>query len=313
MAIIVTNCSKRKRTAPLPALSAGCLPKGDLEFVAREWVNRVRSVKPLAEAEQLYCGRQFFLSAKTAKILQAELLVVSAGLGTVRAKSMVPAYSLTVSPGAGDSILRIVEPGTTARCWWQSLSRAAEDFLGLRDAVSLTGSAEDLILIAMPAPYLAMVEQELEHFRPEERSRTRIFTSASFQFEEESLNDLIMPYDNRVDGPSSPCPGTATDFSARALSHFVSNVLPQQRCGSHRQHAELVTQHLSGWPDFIRPERTRMSDEKLLHLIRANWVLAGGSPSEMLRFVRHKLGLACEQKRMRELHAAVRAELELAA
>ena len=54
----------------------------------------------------------------------------------------------------------------------------------------------------------------------------------------------------------------------------------------------------------------RRSDADLLEIIRANWSDAGGSASQMLRWLRSELGLACEQGRMRELHAAVRKEME---
>ena len=60
----------------------------------------------------------------------------------------------------------------------------------------------------------------------------------------------------------------------------------------------------------VRPQRRRQSDADLLDIIRASWGDAGGSASQMLRWLRAELGLACEQGRMRNLHAAVRKDME---
>jgi hypothetical protein len=155
-----------------------------------------------------------------------------------------------------------------------------------------------------------MIEPEIEQLPPERLSRTRVFTGPSFRFRDGRLNRLLMPYDARLDGPDSPAPGTATDFSSRALCDFSKFVLPGAPEATPEEHSAAVVHRLEQWSAAIRPERRRQSDADLLAIIRANWRYAGGSASQMLRWLRSELGIACEQGRMRNLHSTVRKEME---
>ena len=108
--------------------------------------------------------------------------------------------------------------------WAARLSRS------LNAAVAQTNDAGEPILIALPSPYLTMIEPEIEQLPPRALSRTRIFTGQSFRFRDDSLKSHLMPYDARLDGPDSPVPGTATDFASRALRDFA-NVRPARCTG----------------------------------------------------------------------------------
>lgn len=310
MTIVITSCSKRKRVPPATALCAGTLPSGSLDRVAGEWCSRVRAATGGRPALDLYSGRHFYEASRAARELQAELFIVSAGLGVLRSEDLAPPYSLTVTMGSPDNILGVVEGEITAADWWRCLCRRFDGRSDFAAAAASAGTTDDGIFLALPAPYLKMVEADLQEFSEEQLCRTRIFTGPSFRFRESALNRLLMPYDARLDGPDSPCPGTATDFPARALRHFATTLLPESPQGNYDEHADLVTRCLSGWAPPLRPERTRQSDSELQEIIRANWSHAGGSASQMLRWVRRRLGLACEQGRMRELYAVVRREME---
>lgn len=308
MTIIVTNCSKRKRIIPDARMLAGSLTPGSLDEVTREWVRRVGSSGAQTEAGQLYSGRQFRESVQASSALGATLLIVSAGLGVLQPSDLVPSYSLTVAPGASDGILGKVMDQANAEDWWRAITR---HFRSL-DATIVDDSAR-LILIALPSPYLSMIEYEIEQFSPERLSRTRIFTGQSFRFRAARLNYHLMPYDARLDGPNSPTPGTAMDFASRALRDFATAVLPFAPDATPEKHAAAVSRRVEQWGFAVRPQRERQSDADLLNVIRASWGDAGGSASQMLRWLRAELGLACEQGRMRDLYAAVQREMERAA
>jgi hypothetical protein len=288
-------------------LLAGSLAPGSLDEVTREWVSRVGSSGALVEAGQLYSGRQFRESVQVSIALGATLLIVSAGLGVLRPTDLVPSYGLTVAPGASDGILDRVTEWASAEDWWQAITR---HFRSL-DATIEDGPARP-ILIALPSPYLSMIEQEIEQFSPERLSRTRVFTGPSFRFQDARLNRHLMPYDARLDGSDSPSPGTATDFASRALRDFATFVLPAVPEATPEQHAAAVSRRLEPWAAAARPERKRLSDADLLKVVRANWDNAGGSASRMLRRLRCELGVACEQSRIQALHAVVRKEMETA-
>lgn len=312
MAVIVTSCSKRKRFHPAAGLRASVLPKGKLEAIASEWMQRVGAATPVVEASGLYCGRQFSETLATRLHMQAKMLVISAGLGVLRVEDRVPSYSLTIARGVPDSILPLIDGKIGPSEWWQALIGTSRHHVGLTDALSQTVDDDELILLALPSSYLAMVEREF-HSMPERMlARTRIFTAPSFRFREERLNPLVMPYDARLDGPGSPMQGTATDFSARAMRHFSTCVLLDKQVGSAREHAAAVSHRLAKWVTADRPIRTRQPDDALMDTMRAHWGIAGGSAAQMLRWIRRDLGLACEQGRMRHLYLLVREEMEQA-
>lgn len=312
MATIVVNCSKRKRMAPTLNLSAQNLRRGSLAQVGRQWDERVASSDRPIKAGCLYGGRQFREASLVNGALGSSLLIVSAGLGVLRADDLVPSYSLTIVAGAEDNILERVESDVTATDWWRTVTEGVGRFLSLRRALGQLGDVLGPILIALPSPYLTMVEHEIEQFSPERLSRTRVFTGPSFRFQDARLNRHLMPYDARLDGSDSPSPGTATDFASRALRDFATFVLPAVPEATPEQHAAAVSRRLEPWAAAARPERKRLSDADLLKVVRANWDNAGGSASRMLRRLRCELGVACEQSRIQALHAVVRKEMETA-
>jgi hypothetical protein len=117
-----------------------------------------------------------------------------------------------------------------------------------------------------------------------------------------------MPYDARFDGDGGPLPGTHADFSQRALHHFVRDVLPRTRRAGHVAHAEAVEDFLSGLKPPRPLLRKRVGDEEITVLINRHWHQVQGQSGLMLRLLRDKLHVACEQTRFRDLFREVRAE-----
>lgn len=306
---IVTSCSKRKRAAPLPALSARALAPGKLETVATEWNARVSSAIPsVGTGSALYCGRQIHECMEAANSLEAMLVIISAGLGALLADKAVAPYSLTISQGSEDNILTKVDEKCGSADWWQAITSQSCRIIGLRSA--LGDNLPGLLLFGMPSSYLRMIEREIEQFSDEELSRVRVFTAPSFRFADDRLRRVMMPYDSRLDGSESPLPGTATDFSARALRDFSAEILPALPDGDIEDHRRAVSERLQGWTSPIRHNRRPQTDEQIKAAIRTNWSNAGGSASQMLRFIRSELGFACEQSRMRDLYNLVRSDME---
>ena len=309
MITVAISCSKRKRVAPAVDLRGRSLRADDLESVAAEWTARVSSAsRTVKAARELYCGRHFNEALSATSSLKANLLVISAGLGALIGDEPVTPYSLTVSRGAEDCVFDVVQEKCTPADWWRAIVSQSGRIRGLRATLAETTS--DLLLMAMPSSYLRMVEPELEQFRDGEISRIRVFTAPSFRFSNDRLRRVTIPYDSRLDGPDSPIAGTATDFSARALRDFATAVLSTSPDGDADDHARAVSDRLQNWRMPVRQDRQSQTDEQLLAIIRANWRNAGGSASQMLRYVRSELGLACEQARMRGLYNRVCSEME---
>ena len=120
--VVITACTGRKRLPPAQGLRARDLGAGALEDVAQDWVDRLHAANGRVPASRLYCGRGFSESVSAAQAIRAPLFIVSAGVGLIPAQIAVPSYGLTITPGSPDSILRRIQPSSSASAWWAQLA-----------------------------------------------------------------------------------------------------------------------------------------------------------------------------------------------
>ncbi|MBY5324331.1 hypothetical protein HFN11_29150 [Rhizobium leguminosarum] len=303
MPVILTACTQRKRVTPNPLLCARDLPIGTLGQVAKAWMAKVATVEAVAPAKDIYCGRSFVEAKKAAAIAQADLHIVSAGLGLIHSQQDIPSYNLTVSKGSQDCILdKLEDHGDTD--WWAALG-------GHKTMNDLLDKASGLIIIALPSPYLRMVAPALQGVSDALCDRIRIVGGRDVPDLNPRLEGVRLPYDDRLDGPQSTLPGTRSDFASRAGRHFVENVLATAPLATAREHAELVEIALSGWDRPLSKSGMRMSDSDLKSIVRDHWSRADGRATKLLRILRDELNIACEQKRFSRLTAEIREERAL--
>ncbi len=302
MTLVITTCTNSKRR-PVPShLHMGALPQSRSTELGAQWGARLVEGDRVA-LRSLYAGRGFQAAAKAADALDARLLVVSAGLGLVDADAHVPPYACTVLVGAADSVAgRATDPITPAG-WWQILQSASPFSLRIRDVVE--GSSGP-ILAALSDTYLEMVAGDLLSLQPAELKRLRLFTRAPLAHVPASLRSFVMPYDDRLDGADSPCPGPRSNFAARALSHFAETILASDDDRSAAQHQCAVITALSGWRWPEKVERRRLSDAEIMNLMEKHWDAVGGSTGRLLTLLRHDLKVSCEQSRCKVLAQLVR-------
>lgn len=310
MGLLITACTSRKRfPAPLH-LRGASLPTGSAEYVATEWATRLRSCGDRVEAARLYAGRGFAEAARASVAVGGNLLVISAGLGAVRAKSLVPPYALSVVSGSPDHVLAHLQPPGTAQQWWAQLCNHSPFHVELAREMKATSGA---ILVALSEAYLDMVARDLGTLNNSLLSRLRIFTRAPAERVLPELRRYIMPYDDRLDGPDSVVRGTRGDFAPRAARHFAEVLLKQAPAAAAETHYAMVADSLGEWRLPVPHARQRLSDPELLVLLRTHWAAAGGQSSRLLRVLRDDLGVACEQGRFVGLMNVLRAEQALAA
>ena len=120
--IVLTNCTNRKRALPGELLMARSLPQGKIAPTSQLWVSRLQSAASTYSAEELYCGRSLTETLTAARQIGAEVAFVSAGLGVVRQRQLIPAYSLTTSMGYPDSVASRINESFDPAVWWQALS-----------------------------------------------------------------------------------------------------------------------------------------------------------------------------------------------
>lgn len=297
MALVITNCGKRKRVSVHPTLHAADLASGSTDAVASDWSRRLNAAEPVTAAADLYAGRAFVEAVRTAQSLSAPMAVVSAGLGLIDGQTRVPSYSLTTVPRDPDSILsRIDAPGPH---WWASIqartpfhSKAPETESGL-------------ILAALSSGYVSMVAHEWANWPAERLARLRLFTKESPAGMPEALASAWMPYDDRLDALGNGYAGTQGDFAQRAMRHFA-NTIPDE--GDLEADRAAVLRSLEGLTPRQVPTRTRHTDEEIKTMIGTHWDAVAGRSGAMLRQLRDTLGVACEQKRFKSLFGDVAAE-----
>lgn len=261
---------------------------------------RVASAKPKGPHEEVYCGRAYREAASAAKKLSAELAVISAGLGVVRAEQQIPSYSLTVSPGSEDTVLdKIKGGGASPDAWWRALQFGRGGVAGVQDV--FRGDSTVLVLMCLSASYARLIRDDLMDLSVAETQRVRIFGAGIVGHLPPNLADSVMPYDARLNGPDSPIPGTMSDFASRALHHFAGclkdGVLSAEQADDDRQ---KLLGLMRDWRTPNRPMRERMTDEEIVKFILEQWDKTGGRSGDSLRLLRDT-GHACEQSRFRDL------------
>lgn len=226
---VATTCSSGKAMSPIWPLQAASLAPGSIESVSTAWLANLPCAVERMPACELYRGRGFGHVRSV-----APPFVISAGLGLLKPDEKVPSYSLTVSAGTDDIFARINGRRDPA-AWWRAIR--TNPFSAPMDTLFEGGG---IILIALSAPYLAMVESELEERSQSDLDRLRIFLPGSPRHVPSRLARLVMPYDDRMNSPASELRGPLTDFAPRALRDFAGTALEALPDGDVSQHAAFV-------------------------------------------------------------------------
>jgi hypothetical protein len=286
-------------------LRAADLCKGSARAVAEEWSDRLREAPERVTASELYAGRSFREATAAAKIVGAELLIVSAGLGLIRSDQKVPAYALSAVPGSTDSVLSCLPSVLKGADWWSAISKASPF---ANDLKQIARRRTGVVLLSLSQPYLALLLEDLRSFDEDQLKRLRVITRAPLDSIDPFLRPQFMPYDDRLDGADSPIRGTRGDFASRATHHFAREILSKNPTGSAGDHGAQVRRLIADWRFPTQIERVRHDDETLLTIIRDHWDRGQGHSSKLLRILRDDLNIACEQGRFALLMNQLRAE-----
>jgi hypothetical protein len=297
--IAVTTCTDRKKYPVLPDLDASSLPSGSQPIVVSAWRKRVGGARAVGSANEVYCGRSFQEAVTAARAGRADFRIISGGLGLIRSDQAIPSYSLSLVRKSSEFIgTRVIGSPFDAARWWSTIQQTRET---APLAKSLRANRSALAVIAISSTYLSLVAGDLASLEDDELDRVRLVGMGIESNCPAQLRRCILPYDDRLDGPDSPIPGTRGDFSSRAMRHFIEHVLPDHRAASIELHQASVNRRLGKWrrPKLIsRPSRT---DDEIIRLIKKNWKAIEGKCSLGLRYLRDVEKIACEQSRFSAL------------
>jgi hypothetical protein len=302
--LVITACSNRKTIDAQKKGLARHLKRGSVDDVAKAWVKNLKGIKTIEAAEALYCGRGFCEARATQDRVKGRLVILSAGLGFVRASTEIPAYNMTVTPGSPDNVLtKLKGPSVSPSDW---LARVRDHLPpGKSPSLSKIANGAPIIFCALSSAYVDMVMTEFRALSEKTQSRFRFFGLGTDTCLPENLRHLWMPYDDRLDGESSTVPGTRSDFSQRAMRHFVDEIYSKAKSRKAATHADKVREHLKGWRRAPTFNRQKCSDPELRGLIKKHWKTVDGRSTAMLRLFRDELQIACEQSRFQGLFKQV--------
>ena len=305
--LIIVPCSDRKFGVTVRNLQAASVPKGSIDEVSDSWLNRINDTAPTDYAGSLYAGRSFKELRNACRLIDAELVVVSAGLGIVHQSKKVPNYALTVTNGSKDSIGERISDGVfSSDLWWETLKRKRKNDYDLHRY--LCDMNADLILLGLSKPYAKMIYKDLANLPVEIIQKSRVFGIGIKSELPEPIASNLLDYDQRMNGPDSNLVGTMTDLVARCIHDFCQVLKENSNLGVDVEMDQaFVNNRLQGWRYPIIPKRKNLTDPEIIKFILANWENTQGVTNKSLRLLRSQ-GYACEQGRFGKIIASVRNE-----
>lgn len=256
--LIFTSCSSTKRFPAPPPLRASSVEARSLDGFTREWVSRVKGAERPYSAASLYGGLAVASARSAGERLGAPLHFVSAGLSIVSPQSRIPSYDLTLSGGAAmPRPLRSC--GATSSAWWASLNQAFERH---QPMASLVRRHADLVLVALPASYLKMVEPELLSLGHSQIKKLRIVMAESLELSS-ALEVQVVRYDQRLQTTPGAPRGALASFVQRALSHFSDLLAENPRIRSVGSQRRLVDAALSRSVGTAKAAGAGQTDEQV--------------------------------------------------
>ena len=126
-----------------------------------------------------------------------------------------------------------------------------------------------------------------------------LFRSYGVTFIPEQWQLLGLPYDERLEDRKSGYSGTRSDFTQRAMKHFVKEIgMPNEPLPKI---VKQLNAKLSKLKKPVAPNRVKISDPELMKLINKNWRKFDGQTSKLLRFLRDEALVSCEQSRFQKI------------
>lgn len=239
---IVVPCTALKTELPNLEVTLSAmkpLPQDDLQ---KEWLTRISDEPARVSARNMYSGRSVRILAPLAMSNDAEMYIVSTGVGLTPADQPIPAYDLTLHRDDDSSLYRKIIGPINPRKWWKGMQESPFN-LPLSKIVQ---DEKGIIVLALTDDFVDMLYDDLLEISlmgPEVTNRLRIFTIGLLP---EGLQKCILPY-TETGTKNLLRSGSRLDFLYRIAYHYISNRL---------LHSEVDPQDLEScvaWVKAITP------------------------------------------------------------
>lgn len=306
---LVVTCTKRKTRTPIPGLRLGEVAAESAEARAELWAERLRTATgDRIPAFDLYAGDHWSVVRSIPRTgarsgHEVKLWICSAGYGLISAEAEVHPYSATFSSRHADQVHRFtgVSRRESHRRWWAALQGWEGPHAGEpRTIRDLAQRAPDVPIVVVGS------DSYLDPLAADLRSAVEVLASPDLLImlsggtgHSAGLERNLVPFDARL---NRVLHGPLMSLNARVAREILA-----RRVG-------LSVPAVTGWitefgrelPRFAYPVRGRITDAEVTAFIRRE--LDDNSRvrwSPLHRKLRDELGLACEQKRFRDLFFTV--------
>lgn len=282
--LVITVCSSKKATSPKHKSDH----QGSQSSKEAHWMRQIEAAKPEIEAASLYKGRAFSLARDTASELNADLMILSAGLGYVMSTTKIPSYDLTLGRGG----VKTSNKNFDVMSWWDTVT------CGPYSAdITYELEGREFVLVCLTRAYAPLIANQLELRR--ETLKFRIFGEGLGRVLSPNLMNMVANYDGRLN--MAGFAGTKSEFPQRAMRHYVS--ITERPClDSLEADALRIEASLSCFPkQKASVPNTQLNDDEVVTHIRNLLYLRLGQ-SKLLRYFRDIEHIACEQSRFARLY-----------
>ncbi len=298
---LIVTCTDRKRERPNRSLEASQLPKGSTEDRSKEWIRRMRTFSGEGRpAIDLYTGSQWhvirgIIDDAQRQTIRLRVWILSAGYGLIPTTARISPYSASFASGPD----RVVDPAES-KAWWSSLAEwEGPDPDGPRSLTELaTRNRNDLMLVVASAPYIRAVLSDLRAAAGI-LSPSRLAIISTGLRNSPSLEGLVVPSDDRF---LQKFGGTLHSLNAK-LAGWALSCFDEWSDDISKLHSLFATS-LEALEHRERPTRTPQTDHQVMTFIRGEFLTGKRSYSGMLKAFR-TAGLACEQKRFKDLYLSI--------
>lgn len=312
--LVFSTCTNDKRYFPEDiCLLDSCIRKTYSSSI-KEWLKRIKKTSLATyPAIKLYKGSHWkeskaCLTTAHEKGLDADLWILSAGWGLIRADDKISSYSATFS-NAKNSIHNLPWPDEfslkdRSRFWWDAITQAQKKRTQLSQIPDSYSRVSDLcMLFILSKEYYHAIEPEM--IKLISRGIKVVIVSAGLYSEINSASPVvrnhILPFNDKFKQICKYLNHTNTSLNAR-----LANWLIKEHYSSLHKKISVLYKTIydieQSLPEIKRKNVVKMTDDEVLDFIDKHYNSNSCSATKLLKILRHKDKKSCEQKRFGKLY-----------
>lgn len=334
---IIAGCTSRKRIPPTKELGL-ISPRVNLEKRAADWWKNLNTYSSedsdndakfqknygKIKASDLYIGsywssiRQLSSKASVSNFV-TDLWIISAGYGLISSSDDIYSYSATFTPGDKNSVMNgagdVKKRAETLRKWWGLISdfQLPQNSNPRKLSQLFRENSEDYFLIVASANYLTAVETDLLEGVKSLSSPENLVIITSKSFSNENLQKNIVAADARLQCSGDCAENCQKHLVPRGIRGAISAALAIKVIERVKENGfnapnikEFIQDGIEKSPPLINPERTRVDDAQIRKFISQELDKFPSASCTSLLLKLRSDGLACEQKRFREIYQPIK-------